>query len=66
MFEDIFSHIIEQAVKASFAMEDNFYIDSTHIKANTNKHKFTEMSHGQTKAYQDELEDEINKECIAA
>ncbi|HGF7541831.1 TPA: transposase, partial [Enterococcus hirae] len=40
--------------------------DSTHIKANANKHKFTkEMTYGQAKAYQDELEDEINKERIA-
>ena len=32
---------------------------------NANKHKFTkEMTYGQAKAYPDELEDEINKECI--
>ncbi|HDU0630229.1 TPA: IS1182 family transposase, partial [Enterococcus faecium] len=66
LFEDIFSHILEQAVKAGFVTEDNLYIDSTHIKANANKHKFTkEMTYGQAKAYQDELEDEINKERIA-
>jgi transposase/transcription elongation factor Elf1 len=65
LFEDIFSHILEQAVKAGFVTEDNLYIDSTHIKANANKHKFTkEMTYGQAKAYQDELEDEINKERI--
>ncbi len=33
--------LIEQAVKTGFVTEDNFYSDSTHIKANTNKHKFT-------------------------
>ena len=66
LFEDVFSHILEQAVKAGFVTEDNLYIDSTHIKANANKHKFTkEMTYGQAKAYQDELEDEINKERIA-
>lgn len=66
LFEDIFSHILEQAVKAGFVTEDNLYIDSTHIKANANKHKFTkEMTYGQAKAYHDELEDEINKERIA-
>ena len=62
LFEDIFSHILEQAVKAGFVTEDNLYIDSTHIKANANKHKFTkEMTYGQAKAYQDELEDEIQR-----
>lgn len=30
LFEDIFSHILEQAVKAGFVREDNLYIDSTH------------------------------------
>lgn len=51
LFEDIFSHILEQAVKAGFVTEDNLYIDSTHIKANANKHKFTkEMTYGQAKA----------------
>lgn len=66
LFEDIFSHILEQAVKAGFVTEDNLYIDSIHIKANANKHKFTkEMTYGQAKAYQDELEEEINKERIA-
>jgi len=65
LFEDIFSHILEQTVKAGFVTEDNLYIDSTHIKANANKHKFAkEMTYSQAKAYQDELEDEINKERI--
>ena len=41
LFEDIFSHILEQAVKTGFVTEDNLYIDSIHIKANANKHKFT-------------------------
>lgn len=43
------------------------YLDSTHIKANANKHKFTkEMTHDEAKAYQDELEDEINRQRIEA
>ena len=65
LFEDSFSHILEQAVKAGFVTEDNLYIDSTHIEVNANKHKFTkEINTGQEKAYQDELEDEINKARI--
>ncbi|BDP52392.1 hypothetical protein EfmJHP35_03160 [Enterococcus faecium] len=56
VFEDIFAYILEQAVKAGFVTEDNLYLDSTHIKANANKHKFTkEMTHDEAKAYQDEL-----------
>ncbi|MEO1769216.1 transposase [Enterococcus sp. 665A] len=36
-------------------------MDSTHIKANANKHRFTkEMTYIEAKAFQDELEDEIN------
>ena len=67
MFEDIFAYILEQAVKAGFVTEDNLYLDSTHIKANANKHKFTkEMTHDEAKAYQDELEDEINRQRIEA
>ncbi len=67
MFEDIFAYILEQAVKAGFVTEDHLYLDSTHIKANANKHKFTkEMTHDEAKAYQDELEDEINRQRIEA
>jgi transposase/transcription elongation factor Elf1 len=67
LFEDIFAHILEQAVKSGFVTEENLYIDSTHIKANANKHKFTkEMTYGQAKAYQDELENEINAQRIEA
>ena len=67
VFEDIFAYILEQAVKAGFVTEDNLYLDSTHIKANANKHKFTkEMTHDEAKAYQDELEDEINRQRIEA
>ena len=67
LFEDIFAYILGQAVKAGFVTEDNLYFDSTHIKANANKHKFTkEMTHDEAKAYQDELEDEINRQRIVA
>lgn len=65
VFEEIFSYILEQAVKAGFVTEDHLYIDSTHIKANANKHKFTkEMTYDEAKVYQDELEDEINQQRI--
>ncbi|WP_159721375.1 transposase, partial [Enterococcus sp. CSURQ0835] len=63
LFEEIFAYILEQAVKAGFVTEDIIYVDSTHIKANANKHKFNkERTHIEAKAYQTELEDEINEQ----
>ncbi|MGM0110147.1 transposase [Enterococcus sp. DIV0187] len=41
VFEYIFAYILERSVKAGFVTEDNLYLDSTHIKANANKHTFT-------------------------
>lgn len=42
-------------------------MDSTHIKANANKHKFNrEMTHVEAKFYQKSLENEINVERIKA
>ncbi|WP_326932425.1 transposase, partial [Enterococcus avium] len=67
VFEDIFAYILEQAVKEGFVSVYNFYLDSYNIKANANKHKFTrEMTQDEAKAYQEELEDEINRQRIEA
>lgn len=63
LFEEIFAYILEQAVKAGFVTDETIYMDSTHIKANANKHKFTKkMTYTEAKAFQDELEDEINEQ----
>lgn len=63
LFEEIFAYILEQAVKAGFLTDETIYMDSTHIKANANKHKFTKkMTYTEAKAFQDELEDEINEQ----
>ncbi len=63
----MFAYILEQAVKAGFVTEDNLYLNYTHIKANANKHMVTkEMTHDEAKAYQDELEDEMNGQRIEA
>lgn len=67
LFEDLFSHILEQAVKAGFITEENLYMDSTHIKANANKHRFNkELTRTEAKSYQKELEKEINDQRIQA
>ncbi|EOL43666.1 hypothetical protein I580_00316 [Enterococcus caccae ATCC BAA-1240] len=65
LFEEIFAYILEQAVKAGFVTEEHLYMDSTHIKANANKHKFNKiLTHIEAKAYQKELEKEINEQRI--
>ncbi|MHC5375819.1 IS1182 family transposase [Enterococcus sp. LJL120] len=65
LFEEIFAYILEQAVKAGFITEDVLYMDSTHIKANANKHRFTKkLTHIEAKAYQKELENEIDEQRI--
>lgn len=65
LFEEIFAYILEQAVKAGFITEDHLFMDSTHIKANANKNKFNkQLTHIEAKAYQKELENEINEERI--
>jgi transposase/transcription elongation factor Elf1 len=67
LFEEIFAYILEQAVKARLVTEDHLYMDSTHIKANANKHKFNKtLTHIEAQAYQKELENEINEERIKA
>lgn len=67
LFEEIFAYILEQAVKAGLVTEDHLYMDSTHIKANANKHKFNKtLTHIEAQAYQKELENEINEERIKA
>lgn len=67
LFEDIFAYVLEQAVKARLINEDHLYMDSTHIKANANKHKFNrKLTHIEAKSYQKVLEKEINDERIKA
>lgn len=67
LFEDIFTYILDQAIEAGFVTDEELFIDSTHIKANANKRKFTkEMACEEARAYQDELEDEINRQRIEA
>lgn len=42
IFEDIFTEIVEQAIKMKLVKGETFFTDSTHKKANANKNKFHE------------------------
>ena len=61
IFEQIFDHILAQAIKKGFVDPKVVFIDSTHVKAAANKKKFTkETLEIERKAYQNDLEQEIN------
>ena len=63
IFENIFSHILKEAVKAGFIDASTIFIDGTHIKANANKRKHEKVKVDKPiKQYQSELEAEINED----
>lgn len=63
IFENIFQHILAEAIKKSFVDPKAVFVDSTHVKASANKKKFTkETLEIEMKAYQQDLEKEIAEE----
>ena len=63
IFEKIFERILTEAVEAGFVDTSAAFIDATHIKANTNKHKYTnEVVKKEAKHYQKELMEEIQRD----
>lgn len=63
LFEKIFKHVITQATLNGFIDSSNIFIDSTHIKANANKKKYTKIQvDAQSKKYQQLLDKEINED----
>lgn len=63
LFENIFKHILAQATLNGFIDSSNIFIDSTHMKANANKKKYTKIEIDvQAKKYQDLLNKEINED----
>ena len=63
IFEKIFIHILEQAVKAGLVKADAVFIDSTHVKANANKRKYNKVKfEKEARSYQKILDKEINKD----
>jgi len=63
IFEQIFEKILSEAVKAGFVDASAVFIDSTHIKANANNHKYiNEVVKVEAKHYQEELQKEIERD----
>ena len=61
IFENIFINIIKQAQKYGM-LNDEFFMDSTHRKANANKNKYDDLLITQIKKRKLDLEKEINEE----
>ena len=64
IFEDIFTNIVNQAMKYNLIDGTTFYTDSTHKKANANKNKYTDEIVKEVKKRRQWLEEEINEERI--
>ena len=63
IFERIFRHILEEAVKCGFVDASAIFIDGTHIRASANKNKkVKEIVASEAKRYQKELDEEINRD----
>ena len=61
VFENIFINIIKQAQKYGM-LNDEFFMDSTHRKANANKNKYEDVIVKEIKKRRLDLEEEINEE----
>ena len=63
VFERIFKHILEEAIRVGFVDTSEIFIDGTHIKASANKKKAIKaVVDVQAKNYQEQLEAEIQKD----
>lgn len=67
VFYQIFFHILNEAHDKGFIDDEVIFIDSTHIKANANKHSGERvLVEQEVKFYQTKLEEEINEVRVAA
>jgi len=63
IYQEVFDEIVLQAIDRKLVNGRVLYTDSTHLKANANKHKFDQKEVSRsTRKYLDELEEEINKD----
>lgn len=61
--QQIFNNVVEQAIEHNMVSGKILYSDSTHIKANANKHKLVKREvEVSTKAYMEDLEKAIDEE----
>ena len=66
IYQEIFDNIVFEAINKKLVDGKILYTDSTHLKANANKHKYTKVEVAQsTKDYFEELEKDINADRIA-
>ena len=64
IFENIFTNIVEQAIKYNLVKGETFFTDSTHKKANANKNKFHEEIQKVVHERKEWIEKEINEERV--
>ena len=63
IFEKIFIHILEQAVKAGLVKADSVFIDSIDVIANANKNKYNKVKlEKKARSYQKIPDKEIDKD----
>jgi transposase len=63
LFEQIFYRILKIAAEKNLISAEHIFIDSTHVKASANKHKFQKkVVRKETRAYQELLQEEINQD----
>lgn len=63
LFEAIFMKILEKATALGFVDEDAVFVDSTHVKASANKHKYVKArARMAARKYQRELNEEIKQD----
>jgi len=63
VFRQMFEDVVEYAIEHDFIEGKTLFSDSTHLKANANKKKFTrELVKTTTKAYLDELEKAVDED----
>ncbi len=65
LFEEIFTRVLEEAMKYGFVNPDVLFIDATHVKANANKNKYQkELVQEQSRCYQELLNEEIDADRL--
>lgn len=63
IYQEIFDEIVVQAINNNMVDGKVIYTDSTHLKANANKHKFEKKEiEKSTRSYFNELEEDITKD----
>ncbi len=65
IFEQIFYRILKEIADKGLLSADHVFIDSTHVKASANKHKFEKkIVRKETRAYEAKLQEELNQDRV--